>query len=102
MTQIEQKAEIGPFFATMKIRATDDTAEAQGLLEAFARQQVQAAMAQVAPRVEAAIEQAALDAAVAERARIIKWIREDDDGNGLSAREYAAVLEQGLPVEARV
>jgi hypothetical protein len=78
------------------------TPEDAARLSAFINNVVRTEIGKIGPRVEAAIAQAALDAAVAERARIIKWMREDDDGNGLSAQEYAAVLEQGLPTEARV
>jgi hypothetical protein len=85
-----------PFFTTMKIRACDGDAAGQVLLEAYGKQQVQAAMAQIAPRIEAAIEQSALDAAVAERQRIIEWMR-NDDGAGMTAKEYADVLAMGIP-----
>lgn len=87
-----------PFFTTMKIRACDGDAAGQVLLEAYGKQQVQAAMAQIAPRIQAAIEQSALDAGVAERRRIIEWMR-NDDGAGMSAKEYADVLAMGLPAE---
>lgn len=87
-----------PFFTTMKIRACDGDAAGQVLLEAYGKQQVQAAMAQIAPRIQAAIEQSALDAGVAERQRIIEWMR-NDDGAGMSAKEYADVLAMGLPAE---
>ena len=87
-----------PFFTTMKIRACDGDAAGQVLLEAYGKQQVQAAMAQIAPRIEAAIEQSALDAAVAERQRIIEWMR-NDDGAGMTAKEYADVLAMGIPTE---
>ena len=86
-----------PFFTTMKIRACDDDAAGQLLLEAYGKQQVQAAMAQIAPRIQKAIEQSALDAAVAERQRIIEWMR-NDDGAGMNAKEYADVLAMGLPI----
>lgn len=85
-----------PFFTTMKIRACDGDAAGQILLEAYGKQQVQAAMAQIAPRIQAAIEQSALDAAVAERERIIEWMR-NDDGAGMTAKEYADVLAMGIP-----
>jgi hypothetical protein len=85
-----------PFFTTMKIRACEGDAAGQVLLEAYGKQQVQAAMDQIAPRIEAAIQQSALDAAVAERQRIIRWMR-NDDGAGMTAKEYADVLAQGLP-----
>jgi len=85
-----------PFFTTMKIRACEGDAAGQVLLEAYGKQQVQAAMAQIAPRIEAAIEQSALDAGVAERQRIIEWMR-NDDGAGMSAKEYADVLAMGIP-----
>lgn len=85
-----------PFFATMKIRTCEGDAAGQVLLEAYGKQQVQAAMAQIAPRIQAAIEQAALDAGVAERQRIIEWMR-NDDGAGMTAKEYADVLAMGLP-----
>ena len=85
-----------PFFTTMKIRACEGDAAGQVLLEAYGRQQVQAAMAQIAPRIQAAIEQSALDAGVAERQRIIEWMR-NDDGAGMTAKEYADVLAMGLP-----
>lgn len=85
-----------PFFTTMKIRACDGDAAGQVLLEAYGKQQVQAAMAQIAPRIQAAIEQSALDAGVAERQRIIEWMR-NDDGAGMTAKEYADVLAMGLP-----
>ncbi len=85
-----------PFFTTMKIRACDGDAAGQLLLEAYGKQQVQAAMAQIAPRIQAAIEQSALDAAVAERQRIIEWMR-NDDGAGMTAKEYADVLAMGIP-----
>jgi hypothetical protein len=85
-----------PFFTTMKIRACEGDAAGQLLLEAYGKQQVQAAMAQIAPRIQAAIEQSALDAGVAERQRIIQWMR-DDDGAGMSAKEYADILAMGLP-----
>lgn len=87
-----------PFFTTMKIRACDGDAAGQVLLEAYGKQQVQAAMAQIAPRIQAAIEQSALDAGVAERQRIIEWMR-NDDGAGMTAKEYADVLAMGLPTE---
>jgi hypothetical protein len=85
-----------PFFTTMKIRSCDGDAAGQVLLEAYGKQQVQAAMAQIAPRIQAAIEQSALDAAVAERQRIIEWMR-NDDGAGMTAKEYADVLAMGIP-----
>lgn len=85
-----------PFFTTMKIRACEGDAAGQVLLEAYGRQQVQAAMAQIAPRIQAAIEQSALDAGVAERQRIIEWMR-NDDGAGMTAKEYADVLAMGIP-----
>lgn len=85
-----------PLFTTMKIRACEGDAAAQVLLEAYGKQQVQAAMAQIAPRIQAAIEQSALDAGVAERQRIIEWMR-NDDGAGMSAKEYADVLAMGIP-----
>lgn len=85
-----------PFFTTMKIRACEGDAAGQVLLEAYGKQQVQAAMAQIAPRIQAAIEQSALDAAVAERQRIIEWMR-NDDGAGITAKEYADVLAMGIP-----
>ena len=85
-----------PFFTTMKIRACEGDAAGQLLLEAYGKQQVQTAMAQIAPRIQAAIEQSALDAGVAERQRIIEWMR-NDDGAGMSAKEYADVLAIGLP-----
>jgi len=85
-----------PFFTTMKIRACEGDAAGQLLLEAYGKQQVQAAMAQIAPRIQAAIEQSALDAAVAERQRIIEWMR-NDDGAGMSAKEYADILAMGIP-----
>jgi hypothetical protein len=85
-----------PFFTTMKIRACEGDAAGQLLLEAYGKQQVQAAMAQIAPRIQAAIEQSALDAGVAERQRIIEWMR-NDDGAGMSAKEYADILAMGLP-----
>jgi len=85
-----------PFFTTMKIRACEGDAAGQLLLEAYGKQQVQAAMAQIAPRIQAAIEQSALDAAVAERQRIIEWMR-NDDGAGMTAKEYADVLAMGIP-----
>ena len=84
-----------PLFTTMKIRVSDD-ADGRALLEAYGKQQVQAAMAQIAPRIEAAIQQSALDAAVAERQRIIEWMR-NDDGAGMTAKEYADVLAMGIP-----
>lgn len=87
-----------PFFTTMKIRACEGDAAGQVLLESYGKQQVQAAMAQIAPRIEAAIEQSALDAAVAERQRIIEWMR-NDDGAGMTAKEYADVLAMGIPTE---
>ena len=87
-----------PFFTTMKIRACEGDAAGQVLLEAYGKQQVQAAMAQIAPRIQAAIEQSALDAAVAERQRIIEWMR-NDDGAGMTAKEYADVLAMGIPTE---
>ncbi len=87
-----------PFFTTMKIRACDGDAAGQVLLEAYGKQQVQAAMAQIAPRIQAAIEQSALDAGVAERQRIIEWMR-NDDGAGMTAKEYADVLAMGIPTE---
>ena len=87
-----------PFFTTMKIRACEGDAAGQVLLEAYGKQQVQAAMAQIAPRIQAAIEQSALDAGVAERQRIIEWMR-NDDGAGMTAKEYADVLAMGLPTE---
>lgn len=87
---------LDPFFTTMKIRACEGDAAGQLLLEAYGKQQVQAAMAQIAPRIQAAIEQSALDAGVAERQRIIEWMR-NDDGAGMSAKEYADVLAMGLP-----
>ncbi|CAB4122816.1 hypothetical protein UFOVP37_64 [uncultured Caudovirales phage] len=87
-----------PFFTTMKIRACEGNAAGQVLLEAYGKQQVQAAMAQIAPRIQAAIEQSALDAAVAERQRIIEWMR-NDDGAGMTAKEYADVLAMGIPTE---
>ncbi len=89
---------MNPFFTTMKIRACDSDAAGQVLLEAYGKQQVQAAMAQIAPRIQAAIEQSALDAGVAERRRIIEWMR-NDDGAGMTAKEYADVLAMGLPAE---
>ncbi len=85
-----------PFFTTMKIRACEGDAAGQLLLEAYGKQQVQAAMAQIAPRIQAAIEQSALDAGVAERQRIIQWMR-NDDGAGMTAKEYADVLAMGIP-----
>jgi hypothetical protein len=85
-----------PFFTTMKIRACEGDAAGQILLEAYGKQQVQAAMAQIAPRIQSAIEQSALDAAVAERQRIIEWMR-NDDGAGMTAKEYADVLAMGIP-----
>lgn len=87
-----------PFFTTMKIRACEGDAAGQVLLEAYGKQQVQAAMAQIAPRIQAAIEQSALDAGVAERQRIIEWMR-NDDGAGMSAKEYADVLAMGIPTK---
>jgi hypothetical protein len=85
-----------PFFTTMKIRACEGDAAGQLLLEAYGKEQVQVAMSQLAPRIQAAIEQSALDAAVAERQRIIEWMR-NDDGAGMSAKEYADVLAMGIP-----
>lgn len=87
-----------PFFTTMKIRACEGDAAGQVLLEAYGKQQVQAAMAQIAPRIQSAIEQSALDAGVAERQRIIEWMR-NDDGAGMTAKEYAEILAMGLPTE---
>lgn len=88
-----------PFFTTMKIRACEGDAAGQVLLEAYGKQQVQAAMAQIAPRIEAAIEQSALDAAVAERQRIIGWMRDEAESGGLTATQYADFLAMGLPTE---
>jgi hypothetical protein len=85
-----------PFFTTMKIRACEGDAAGQLLLEAYGKQQVQAAMAQIAPRIQAAIEQSALDAAVAERQRIIEWMRGEDAEN-FTARDFADVLAIGIP-----
>lgn len=91
--------QMDPFFTTMKIRACDSDAAGQVLLEAYGKQQVQAAMAQIAPRIQAAIEQSALDAAVAERRQIIGWMRTSDETNGLSLLQYANVLAADLPPE---
>jgi hypothetical protein len=77
------------------------TAEDAPRLLEFVNRTVRGEIAKLGPRVEAAIAQAALDAGVAERKRIIQWMREDD-GAGMSAKDYAEVLTQGLPVEERV
>lgn len=77
------------------------TAEDAPRLLEFVNRAVRGEIAKLGPRVEAAIAQAALDAGVAERKRIIQWMREDD-GAGMSAKDYAEVLTQGLPVEERV
>jgi hypothetical protein len=72
--------------------------DAPKLLE-FINKTVRGEIAKIGPRVEAAIAQAALDAGVAERQRIIQWMREDD-GAGMSAKEYADILAMGLPTNA--
>ena len=69
--------------------------DAPKLLE-FINKTVRGEIAKIGPRVEAAIEQSALDAAVAERQRIIEWMR-NDDGAGMTAKEYADVLAMGIP-----
>lgn len=89
--------EMSPFFTTLKIRNSSDDAAAQSLLEAYGKQQVHAAMTQIAPRIQAAIEQSALDAAVAERRRIVGWLRDDAESGGLTAAQYADFLAMGLP-----
>lgn len=91
--------EMSPFFTTLKMRNCSEDAAAQLLLEAYGKQQVRAAMAQIAPRIEAAIEQSALDAAVAERRRIIGWMRDEAESGGLTATQYADFLAMGLPPE---
>lgn len=91
--------EMSPFFTTLKIRNSSDDAAAQSLLEAYGKQQVQAAMAQIAPRIQAAIEQSALDAGVAERRRIIGWLRDESETQGCTAAQYADFLAMGLPPE---
>ena len=72
------------------------TAEDAPRVLEFINNAVRGEIAKLGPRIEAAIAQAALDAGVAERRRIIAWMREDD-GAGLNAKEYAEVLAQGLP-----
>lgn len=72
------------------------TPEDAARLSAFINNVVRIEIGKIGPRVEAAIEQSALDAAVAERKRIIEWMR-NDDGAGMTAKEYADVLAMGLP-----
>ena len=74
------------------------TSEDAPKLLGFIKNSVRNEIAKIGPRVEAAIAQAALDAAVAERQRIIEWMR-NDDGAGMTAKEYADVLAMGLPTE---
>lgn len=72
------------------------TSEDAPKLLGFIQSSVRNEIAKIGPRVEAAIAQAALDAGVAERQRIIEWMR-NDDGAGMTAKEYADVLAMGLP-----
>ena len=75
------------------------TAEDAPRLLEFINNTVRAEIGKIGPRVEAAIAQSALDAAVAERRRIIGWMR-DGDAAGMTIKEYADVLEMGVPPEA--
>jgi hypothetical protein len=60
------------------------------------RSHVISSISALEPNILKAIEEAVMRGAVAERERIIKWMREDD-GAGMSAKEYADVLVLGLP-----
>lgn len=74
------------------------TAEDAPRVLGFINNAVRGEIAKLGPRIEAAIAQAALDAGVAERRRIIAWMR-DGDAAGMTIKEYADVLEMGIPPE---
>ena len=90
----DNTSEMNPFFTTLKIRSCEGDAAAQALLEAYGRQQVQAAMAQLVPRIESAIAQATLEGAELELKRVNTAF--DSYATQLTA-QAAALQSEGLP-----
>ena len=75
----------------MKIE--DFNPEQQELIHGYAIAAIQSAIAQIQPRIRMAIEESALCGAVAERRRIIDWLKEDN----MTVKEHAEALTKGLP-----
>ena len=94
----ELKLDLPPHVRLSQDIGINLTAEDAPRLMAFISNAVRAEIGKIGPRVEAAVAQSALDAAVAERRRIIGWMR-DGDAAGMTIKEYADVLEMGIPPE---